>query len=148
MDAQGELRIIANEPHRCDEGEYDAKEREEREDHQVGPQDRVVFLEIYVRDPSEFSADLNVRGVEVGRHRVLRAESAAVPNAIAAFLLWLRDEKKKVPHAYFAWSEGNPFLYLIRYVLSGQGDVAPVTREILRQAEPDPERRPAIHAGV
>ena len=71
-----------------------------------------------------------------------------MPNGIAAFLLWLRDEKGKVPHAFFNWSEGNPFLYLIRYLLSGQGDVAPVTREILRQAEPDPEKRPAIHAGV
>lgn len=148
LDSRGELRIFANEPHRCDEAEYDAKEREEREDHQIGPEDLVLFLEIYVRDPSEFSVDLNVRGVEVGRHRVLRAESSAVPNAIAAFLIWLRDEKKKVPHAYFAWSEGNPLLYLIRYVLSGQGDVAPVTREILRQAEPDPCKRPAIHAGV
>ncbi len=148
MAAQGDLRIVANEPDRCDEAEYEHKEREQREDHQIEPQDPIVFLEIYVRDPSEFSADLNVVGVEVGRHRVLRAESAAVPNAIAAFLIWLRDEKGKVPHAYFAWSEGNPFLYLIRYVLSGQGDVAPVTREILRQAEPDPCRRPAIHAGV
>ena len=119
-----------------------------REDNLLRPDRAIVFLEIYVRDPSEFSADLHVRGVEVGRHHVLRGESAAVPNGIAAFLLWLRDEKGKVPHAFFNWSEGNPFLYLIRYLLSGQGDVAPVTREILRQAEPDPERRPAIHAGV
>ena len=79
---------------------------------------------------------------------MLRAQSAAVPNAIAAFLLHLRDYTGKIPHAYFNWSEGNPVLYLIRYVLSGQGDVAPLTREILRQAGPNPQRRPAIHAGV
>ena len=98
--------------------------------------------------PASFSADLNVRGVEVDGHRVLRGESAAVPNAIAAFLLHVRDELGTVPHAYFHWGERNPFLYLIRYVLSGQGDVAPITREILRQAEPDKARRPAIHAGI
>ena len=108
----------------------------------------MLFLEIYVRDASEFTADLNVRGWTVGEHRVLRGESAAVPNAIAAFLLHLRDDTGKVPHAYFHWGERNPFLYLIRYVLSGQGDVAPITREILRQAEPDKSRRPAIHAGI
>ena len=144
----GEIRILANHPHRCDADEYAEEEKVAREDEVVPPDDPVIFLEIYVRDASEFSADLNVSGVEVGKYRVLRGESAAVPNAIAAFLLHIRDQTGKVPHAYFHWGERNPLLYLIRYVLSGQGDVAPLTREILRQAEPDLQRRPAIHAGV
>lgn len=95
-----------------------------------------------------FSADLNIQGVRVGRHRDLRGESTAVANAIAAFLLHLRDQKGKIPHAYFNWTEGNPLLYLIHYVLSGKGDVAPVTREVLRKAERNPQRRPPIHAGI
>jgi hypothetical protein len=148
MDAQGELRIIANQPRRCDDAEYTYREQEQREDNNINPDEPIVFLEIYVRDPSEFSADLNIHGVSVGRHRVLRGESTAVANAIAAFLLHLRDEKGKVPHAYFNWTEGNPLLYLVHYVLSGEGDVAPVTREVLRKAEANPQRRPAIHAGI
>lgn len=147
-DRDGVVRIIANEPDRCNAAEYARKHREAMEDHLIPASALVLFLEIHIRDASEFTADLSITGAKVGSHRVLRGHSAAVPNAIAAFLLHLRDETGKIPHAYFNWSEGNPLLYLIRYVLSGQGDVAPVTREILRQAEHDPERRPAIHAGI
>jgi len=148
MDARGELRIIANHPRGCDDAEYSRREKDQREDNNIPSGEPIVFLEIYVRDPSEFSADLDISGISVGSHRVLRGISTAVPNAIAAFLLFLREDKGKIPHAYFNWSEGHPFLYLIQYVLSGEGDVAPVMREVLRKAEPNPQRRPAIHAGV
>lgn len=63
-------------------------------------------------------------------------QSAAVPNAIAAFLLFVRNSTGKVPHVYFEWSEGNPFGHLARYILVGEGDVAPITHEVLREAEP------------
>ncbi|HEY0792830.1 MAG TPA: hypothetical protein VGD78_17330, partial [Chthoniobacterales bacterium] len=148
VSSHGAVRVIANEPGIGNEAEYASREEAAREDHQIPPDDPVVFLEIYVRDASEFSADLNIHGVKVGGYRVLRATGTAVPNAIAAFLLHLRDTSDEPPHAYFNWTEGNPLLYLIRYMLSGHGDVAPITREVLRKAECDAQRRPAIHAGV
>jgi hypothetical protein len=85
--------------------------------------------------------------VELDGYRVLRTKSPAVPNAIAAFLLHVRDVTGKVPHIYFGWSEGNPLMYIFKYIAFGEGDTAPVTHEVLRQAEKDPKRRPVVHVG-
>lgn len=143
----GPIRIIANRKAKGDEHEYRVKEREVREDTHIPTNDKVIFLEINVRDPSEFVDVMKIHGVEIGKYRILRADSTAVPNAIAAFLLYVRERTNKIPHAYFGWAEGNPIHYLIRFILFGEGDIAPVTREVLRQAEHNPERRPGIHVG-
>ena len=90
---------------------------------------------------------IEIHGVDIDGYKILRTQAPAVPNAIAALLMHLRDKTGKIPHVYFGWSEGNPASYLVRYILFGEGDTAPVTREILRQAEPDPERRPNVHVG-
>ena len=73
--------------------------------------------------------------------------SSTVRNRIAAFLLYVPDRTGKIPHAYFEWTETSPLNHLLRYVLFGQSDVAPVAHEVLREAEPDPARRPGIHVG-
>jgi len=70
-----------------------------------------------------------------------------LPNAIAALLLYIRDTTGKIPHVYFEWAEDNPVTALLWFLLFGEGDIAPVTREVLRKAERDPERRPVVHVG-
>src|SRR5205085_6801051 len=143
--SKGEIRIIANRCQSGDTEEYREKEIEQRADNHIPKDDPVVFLEVKVCDASDFADVMKVKGVNVDGYRVLRGESSTVPNAIAAFLLHLRDQTGKLPHAYFAWTEGNPLVYMLKYIFFGEGDTAPVTREVLRQAEDDPERRPAIH---
>jgi hypothetical protein len=145
--AVGQLHIIANKRQAGDVQEYDLKEKEQREANHIPPRARVLFLEVDVCEASEFADVMEVKGVQIGEHRVLRAESSTVPNSIAAFLLYLRDQTGKKPHAYFSWSEGSPMRHIIRYLIFGEGDTAPVTREVIRQAEPNPELRPAIHVG-
>ncbi len=138
-------RIIANKRTDGDSKEYAEKEDRQRLDSHIPASMPIMFLEVDVSDASDFSGNLLVQGVEVDGYRVLRSSAPSVPNAIAALLLYLRDTTGKRPHAYFAWSEGNPLVFMLRYLAFGQGDTAPVTREVLRQAEPDPGRRPKIH---
>jgi hypothetical protein len=145
--AHGSIRIIANRPDAGDQQEYDLKLREAVNSHNLDPTEPVLFLEVYLGDASEFSDVLEVHGVTVGPHRVLRCSSSAIPNAIAALLLRVRDITGMIPHAYFGWTEGNPLLYVLKYLALGEGDTAPVVREVLRQAVPDPQLRPRIHIG-
>ena len=147
LNEEGEIRIVTNRRETGDMTEYRFKEHEKRVDNHIPSSDPVVFYEIETGDASEFKGRLLIRGIDVDGYRILRTQAPAVPNAIAAFLLYLRDKTGKIPHVYFGWSEGNPIMYLARYILFGEGDTAPVTREILRQAESDPERRPNVHVG-
>lgn len=145
--ASGTVRIIANRRDTGDELEYQIKETEKRTDNHIPADEPIIFFEVTPGDASEFSGVLEICGERVGGYKVLRAVSPAVPNAIAAFLLFLRNETGKLPHVYFGWSEGNPLSYLLKYIAFGEGDTAPVTHEVLRQAEKDPDRRPIVHVG-
>jgi hypothetical protein len=80
-------------------------------------------------DSSEFMDVLEVREAEIDGYKVLR------------------DVTGRTPHCSFGWTKGNPIVYLIRFMLFGEADSAPVTHEVLREAEPNLEKRPAIHVG-
>jgi hypothetical protein len=142
-----QLRIIANRPNTGSREEYMRKLQHARQTHHLRSGDFVLFLEVKPGDASAFSDVLHVAGVDVDGHHVLRCSSPAIPNAIAGLLLDLRDRTYSIPHAYFGWTEGNPIAYLLKFLAFGEGDTAPVCREVLRQAEPIPERRPRIHLG-
>ncbi|MFJ8358592.1 amino acid transporter [Streptomyces sp. NPDC093984] len=146
--ASRRIRFIANEPDNRDFDEYRGKIEQIRNDNDLPPQEDFVFVEVTVGDPSEFESSMTVRGeVMHGRYRVLTLESSSIPNALAALLLHVRESTGCIPHIYFEWTEGNPFANFLRFFLFGQGEVAPVTREVLREAEPNRARRPRVHVG-
>jgi hypothetical protein len=141
------VRILAIRPGDGRKEAYEKKMNEARESHNLPQDEGVLFLEIRPSDVSDFSGALEVTGISVGGYKVLRSTSPAIPNAIAGLLLYIRDETGQLPHAYFGWTEGNPIVYLMKFLAFGEGDTAPVTREVLRQTEANPLRRPRIHVG-
>src|SRR5829696_5326904 len=145
--ARRTIRLVANEPDERDPAEYADKRRQVLSDHDLTEDQDFIFVEITVADPSEFASQLDVHGVVMHqKYRVLTFESATVPNTFAALLLHIRDITGRQPHLYLEWTEGNPAANLLRFLFLGVGEVAPVTREVLRRAEPDRSRRPRVHA--
>lgn len=78
---------------------------------------------------------------------VLEVHGPGVLNTVASALLHIHDLAGLMPHVYFRWTEGSPALNLLKFLVLGEGEIAPVTREILREAEPDVTRRPWVHVG-
>lgn len=118
-----------------------------RRDNHLTPDQPVIFLEVEISDASDFAAPVSVAGSRVGQHRILHATGTSVPNVLAAVLLRVRGDGGEPPHVYFEWSERPPGINALRFLLAGEGDIAPLTHEVLRRAEPDALRRPQVHAG-
>ncbi len=136
------IRIVARNPD-SDE-DLSAVEHEVRYFHSLGADEPIYFFEVERGDASDFQDTLSVCGVSVGEHRVFHAKSPVVANAFAALLIRLERMTGEVPHAYFRWTEGNPVVNLLQFIFFGEGDIAPLTHEVLRRAIADPDRRPVI----
>ena len=146
--AGDEIHIIANHPDERNAREYLLKEREQRADNNIPHGAPVLFLEVAVRDASEFAADParprradrrlprpaggGCRGRQ--RHRRLPPLAARHDRQAAARLLRL-DRREPAQVSWRATSS------------SARATSRPLTHEVLRKAERDPARRPAVHVG-
>jgi hypothetical protein len=139
------IRLIACRPRVETEESLDQMDHKVRQRFGLGPKERIYFLKVLRGDASEFEDTLRVTGKRLGKHVVLQAQSPVVPNAIAALLIHLEKTTGRIPHAYLEWTEGNPIGNLLRFLILGEGDVAPITHEVLRRAIRDPKHRPVIH---
>ncbi|GAC1488982.1 MAG: APC family permease [Pseudarthrobacter sp.] len=143
----GPLAIISHEPLRISAEAYEDKLTSAIEVSHLPLDHQALFLEVIVDDSSDFETELQVHGVERYGYRILEVHGPVVPNTIASVLLHIRDATGLMPHIYFRWTEGNPITNLLRFLFMGEGEIAPVTREVLREAEPDVTRRPWVHVG-
>ena len=143
----GPIAIIAHEPLRLTAEAHRDKLTSAIEVSHLPVDHQALFLEVIVDDSSDFETALEVRGVVRHGYQVLEVHGPVVPNTIASVLLHIRDVTGLMPHIYFRWTEGNPFTNLLRFLAFGEGEIAPVTREVLREAEPDVTKRPWVHVG-
>jgi len=143
----GPLSIVAHEPLRLSPEAYREKLESAIEVSHLPLDYQAVFLEVVVDDSSDFETELEVKGITRHGYRILEVHGPVVPNTIASVLLHIRDVTGLMPHIYFRWTEGNPVTNLLRFLAFGEGEIAPVTREVLREAEPDVTRRPWVHVG-
>lgn len=146
-EVDGPLRIIAHEPLRLSPEAYRQKLDSAMEVSHLPVDYRALFLEVIVDDSSDFETALEVRGITRHGYHILEVHGPVVPNTIASVLLHIRDVTGLMPHIYFRWTEGNPVTNLLRFLFLGEGEIAPVTREVLREAEPDVTKRPWVHVG-
>lgn len=143
--AQGCVRIVAHEPGLDSVHEYRNKNKDERRYSHIPARSLIIFLEVIPSDSSDFEEELQVRGVEKFGYRVLEVKANNVPGTAAAVLLEIRNVTGVIPEIYFEWTEGNPVNNMMKFLVTGKGEIAPVTREVLRETEPDAKRRPSVH---
>ena len=78
--ARRSIRFISNEPDAGDDEEYRTKLRQMRDDNDLSDDKDVIFIEVTVGDPSDFTGSLDVKGeIRDGRYRVLTMTSSTVP---------------------------------------------------------------------
>src|SRR6185436_2896917 len=66
------IRVVAHRPGLNDIAEYEAKDESTRDLHHLTSDEQLIFLEIEPGAASDFTGDIEVKGLLVGRHNVLR----------------------------------------------------------------------------
>jgi hypothetical protein len=134
-------------PHRPGGRDLASKERSIREEHRIGPEVPVIFIEVTVGDPSEFyqAPQMQVTQQE-GRIVIRLSRVASIPHVLAAIGLELAKTGKP-PEFHFGWSDESPLAVNVGFLLFGEGNVPWMVRELVIKAQPDPARQPRILIG-
>lgn len=134
-------------PHRPGRRGLDAKESSIRGRHRIDDDIPIVFIEAELGDPSEFQQIPVMEILEEGGRFIISVKrNASIAHAIAAIALEL-SKVGQPPEIHFGWSDENPLAAAIGFFLFGEGNVPWRVRELIRKAEPDPNRHPKVIIG-
>jgi hypothetical protein len=123
------------------------KEKHIREQHQLAPTDDLVFLEVYVDDPSDFFQKLMIEIVRDNNRYVIKVTNCvSAAHAIAAITLEM-SRYSKPPGLHFGWPERDILSASWSYLAFGEGNIPWKVRELIHRAEKDPAKRPRVIVG-
>jgi hypothetical protein len=142
-----ELEFQVLVPHRPGQFALSQKNVDVRNKHRFPPDTFLVFIEVFLGDPSDFHQQPFMSIEKEGELEVIRVSRAvSVSHVIAAIGL----EFCRVgtpPEIIFGWSHETPLAANLNFLLWGQGNVPWMVQELVRRAQPNPERRPRIVVG-
>jgi hypothetical protein len=134
-------------PHRPGRSSLDNKEETIREMHRLPREVPIVFVEAELGDPSEFKqAPLLEVTESEGKFIVRVKRCASIAHAVASVALEL-SAVGKPPEIHFGWSNESPLAASFSFLLFGEGNVPWMVRELILEAQPDPERQPRVVIG-
>jgi hypothetical protein len=140
-----ELPILV--PHRPGKRSLADKEAAIRREHHLPPDHYILFIEVELQDPSEFyhRPVLEVKE-EGGRFLLKITRAASIAHTLAALALEMAKVGRP-PEVHFGWTEESPVSGTLGFLLFGEGNVPWLVRELIRKAQPDPERQPRVVIG-
>jgi hypothetical protein len=134
-------------PHRPGRRGLKEKEAIIRLRHRLGPDVPIVFIEAELGDPSEFQQmPLMEIAEEDGRFIISVTRCPSIAHVIASIALEL-SRVGTPPEIHFGWNNEDPLAAAFGFFLFGEGNVPVRVRELIRKAEPDPDRQPNVFLG-
>ncbi len=134
-------------PHRPGARALAHKETSIREEHRLGADLPIVFIEVKKGDASEFFHRPVLEVQQEDDRFVLRVtKCASIAHVIATLGLEL-SKTGPPPEIHFGWSDQGPVANSIGFLLFGEGNVPWMVRELIRREETDPERQPRVVIG-
>ncbi len=142
---QVEFQVLV--PHRPGLTTLAAKEELTRQRHRIDPDVLIVFIEAQVGDPSDFyHKPLMKIEEEDGREVIRLSGCVSVAHVLAAVCLEF-TKVGRPPEIHFGWSNENPMAANFRFLFLGEGNVPWIVHELIRHAEPNPDRQPRVVIG-
>lgn len=134
-------------PHRPGRRRLNEKAASMRLDHHLEADIPLVFIEAVRGDVSEFYQSPLMEVVEAEEMFILKITNCvSIAHVIASVALEL-SKVGKPPEIHFGWSDENPLSANLSFVLFGEGNIPWLVRELIRKAEPDPDRQPRVVIG-
>jgi hypothetical protein len=134
-------------PHRPGGKSLAEKEEIIRLEHRIDKNVPIVFIEAHMGDASEFYHTPRMEVLQDEGTFILRiTRCASIAHMIAALALEL-SKVGKPPEIHFGWSNESPFIANLSFLLFGEGNVPWMVRELILNAEPNPERQPRVIIG-